>query len=199
MLINWYVNFRRALLYQQVTSMLKPRIGLENSFQVRQELEKFWYVVYVFLPFIYYIHFIFLRFSVFSFSLLSAYWSISEMLQRKIKQNIFLNIVIVDSQYSHGSQNIKSKFKSILLNHDKLVWTQSFLIWNFSKGENLLKLIFSEGVEHCVPYHENTSQQVDLAFNVGFMIYFLIRVNHMFIILHFLTWKALPGHELSIE
>ena len=34
-----------------------------------------------------------------------------------------------------------------------------------------------EGVEHCIPYHENTSQQVDLAFNVGFMIYFLIRVT----------------------
>ena len=34
-----------------------------------------------------------------------------------------------------------------------------------------------EGVEHCIPYHENTSQQVDLAFNVGFMIYFLIRVR----------------------
>ena len=32
-------------------------------------------------------------------------------------------------------------------------------------------------MEHCVPYHENTSQQVDLAFNVGFMIYFLIRVG----------------------
>lgn len=37
--------------------------------------------------------------------------------------------------------------------------------------------ILREGVEHCVPYHENTSQQVDLAFNVGFMIYFLIRVS----------------------
>ena len=41
----------------------------------------------------------------------------------------------------------------------------------------ILYPFFSEGVEHCVPYHENTSQQVDLAFNVGFMIYFLIRVS----------------------
>ena len=53
-------------------------------------------------------HLILFRFSVFSFSLLSAYWSISEMPQRKIKQNIFLNIVIVDSPNSHGSQNIEA-------------------------------------------------------------------------------------------
>ena len=37
--------------------------------------------------------------------------------------------------------------------------------------------LYREGVEHCIPYSENTSQQVDLAFNVGFMIYFLIRVS----------------------
>ena len=35
----------------------------------------------------------------------------------------------------------------------------------------------AEGVEHCIPYYKNTSQQVDLAFNVGFMVYFLIRVR----------------------
>ena len=37
-------------------------------------------------------------------------------------------------------------------------------------------------MEHCIPYHENTSQQVDLAFNVGFMIYFLIRVSNTIIL-----------------
>ena len=39
-------------------------------------------------------------------------------------------------------------------------------------------MVCREGVEHCLPYIENTSQQVDLAFNVGFMIYFLIRVSN---------------------
>ena len=43
---------------------------------------------------------------------------------------------------------------------------------------------FREGVEYCIPYKENTSQQVDLAFNVGFMIYFLIRVSQ-----HTHTWS----------
>ena len=39
----------------------------------------------------------------------------------------------------------------------------------------------AEGVEHCIPYYKNTSQQVDLAFNVGFMVYFLIRVRCTFV------------------
>jgi len=33
----------------------------------------------------------------------------------------------------------------------------------------------SEGVEQCVPWAENTTQQVDLAFNIFFMVYFFIR------------------------
>ena len=37
--------------------------------------------------------------------------------------------------------------------------------------------IFSEGVEQCVPWKENTTQQIDLAFNIFFMVYFFIRVR----------------------
>jgi len=33
----------------------------------------------------------------------------------------------------------------------------------------------AEGVEQCVPWVENTSQQIDLAFNIFFMVYFFIR------------------------
>jgi len=33
----------------------------------------------------------------------------------------------------------------------------------------------SEGVEQCVPWVENTTQQIDLAFNIFFMVYFFIR------------------------
>ena len=37
--------------------------------------------------------------------------------------------------------------------------------------------LFSEGVEQCVPWKENTTQQIDLAFNIFFMVYFFIRVS----------------------
>ena len=35
----------------------------------------------------------------------------------------------------------------------------------------------SEGVEQCVPWKDNTTQQIDLAFNIFFMVYFFIRVG----------------------
>ena len=44
--------------------------------------------------------------------------------------------------------------------------------------------ISREGVEHCVRFSDNASQIVDMAFNVGFMIYFLIRVRLNFV--HFI-------------
>ena len=46
-------------------------------------------------------------------------------------------------------------------------------------GEMLLQLCFSEGVEQCVPWAENTTQQIDLAFNIFFMVYFFIRVRSL--------------------
>jgi len=33
----------------------------------------------------------------------------------------------------------------------------------------------NEGVEQCIPWKENTTQQIDLAFNIFFMVYFFIR------------------------
>merc|ERR1719402_904547 len=33
----------------------------------------------------------------------------------------------------------------------------------------------SDGVEQCIPWMENTTQQIDLAFNIFFMVYFFIR------------------------
>ena len=38
-------------------------------------------------------------------------------------------------------------------------------------------LIFSEGVEKCIPWNANITQQIDLAFNIFFMVYFFIRVS----------------------
>ena len=35
----------------------------------------------------------------------------------------------------------------------------------------------SDTVETCVPWAENTTQQIDLAFNIFFMVYFFIRVR----------------------
>ena len=37
--------------------------------------------------------------------------------------------------------------------------------------------IYSEGVEKCIPWSENLTQQIDLAFNIFFMVYFFIRVS----------------------
>ena len=37
--------------------------------------------------------------------------------------------------------------------------------------------LFSEGVEQCIPWAKNTTQQIDLAFNIFFMVYFFIRVS----------------------
>ena len=37
--------------------------------------------------------------------------------------------------------------------------------------------VCSEGVEQCIPWAENTTQQIDLAFNIFFMVYFFIRVG----------------------
>jgi potassium large conductance calcium-activated channel subfamily M alpha protein 1 len=44
-------------------------------------------------------------------------------------------------------------------------WSSAFLV------------MFSEGVEQCIPWAENTTQQIDLAFNIFFMVYFFIRVS----------------------
>ena len=38
-------------------------------------------------------------------------------------------------------------------------------------------LNYSEGVEKCIPWSENLTQQIDLAFNIFFMVYFFIRVS----------------------
>ena len=40
--------------------------------------------------------------------------------------------------------------------------------------------IFSEGVEKCIPWSENITQQIDLAFNIFFMVYFFIRVSILY-------------------
>ena len=34
-------------------------------------------------------------------------------------------------------------------------------------------------MEQCVPWKENTTQQIDLAFNIFFMVYFFIRVGYI--------------------
>ena len=36
-------------------------------------------------------------------------------------------------------------------------------------------------METCVPWAENTTQQIDLAFNIFFMVYFFIRVRALHI------------------
>jgi len=69
---------------------------------------------------------------------------------------------------------------------------QSMLFAPFLKREksqkrrNSLFFLFSEGVEKCIPWNANLTQQIDLAFNIFFMVYFFIRVS-------------LPNHRLTIE
>ena len=38
-------------------------------------------------------------------------------------------------------------------------------------------MYYSEGVEHCKEWSSNMTQQIDLAFNIFFMVYFFIRVR----------------------
>ena len=38
-------------------------------------------------------------------------------------------------------------------------------------------MICSDAVETCIPWALNTTQQIDLAFNIFFMVYFFIRVR----------------------
>ena len=55
-------------------------------------------------------------------------------------------------------------------------------IHNISKTntqlQNKHKYYFSDAVETCVPWAVNKTQQIDLAFNIFFMVYFFIRVTH---------------------
>ena len=53
-----------------------------------------------------------------------------------------------------------------------------------NKIKFLILINFSDTVETCVPWAENTTQQIDLAFNIFFMVYFFIRVGNIFY-LHF--------------
>ena len=46
----------------------------------------------------------------------------------------------------------------------------------FYAKEQLQYSCSSDGVETCIPWLENTTQQIDLAFNIFFMVYFFIRV-----------------------
>ena len=39
------------------------------------------------------------------------------------------------------------------------------------------QMIGSDAVETCIPWAQNTTQQIDLAFNIFFMVYFFIRVK----------------------
>lgn len=62
-----------------------------------------------------------------------------------------------------------------------------------------------EGVEHCLTFYSNTSQKVDMAFNIGFMIYFLIRfvaandkLHFMFEIGSFVDYFTIPPMFVSI-
>ena len=51
----------------------------------------------------------------------------------------------------------------------------------FSIQNYISILFFSEGnVEACIPWSANTTQQIDLVFNIFFMVYFFIRVSDLF-------------------
>ena len=52
-----------------------------------------------------------------------------------------------------------------------------FLIRNNNPLKCPLLFSLSDAVESCVPWAENTTQQIDLAFNIFFMVYFFIRVS----------------------
>ena len=57
---------------------------------------------------------------------------------------------------------------------------------------------FRDGVETCTPWVENTTQQIDLAFNIFFMVYFFIRVSFRILFLAFGS-ITLPIHILYLR
>ena len=42
-------------------------------------------------------------------------------------------------------------------------------------------------METCIPWLENTTQQIDLGFNIFFMVYFFIRVSTILLLIQFIT------------
>merc|ERR1719158_1801316 len=63
----------------------------------------------------------------------------------------------------------------------------------------------SDGVETCIPWVENTSQQIDLAFNIFFMVYFFIRfiaasdkIFFMLELYSFVDYFTIPPSFVSI-
>merc|ERR1712018_785895 len=63
----------------------------------------------------------------------------------------------------------------------------------------------AEGVEQCIPWVENTSQQIDLAFNIFFMVYFFIRfiaasdkIFFMLELYSFVDYFTIPPSFVSI-
>merc|ERR1719464_2570149 len=57
----------------------------------------------------------------------------------------------------------------------KILVTLVFILSISSLGIYFINTSSNDGVEQCVPWSQNRLQQVDLAFNIFFMIYFFIR------------------------
>jgi hypothetical protein len=49
----------------------------------------------------------------------------------------------------------------------------------YTAVNNLGCVVCSEEVERCSKWSDNFTQQIDLAFNIFFMVYFFIRVSNM--------------------
>ena len=66
----------------------------------------------------------------------------------------------------------------------------------FKNSFPLLKIqnifLHSDAVETCIPWASNKTQQIDLAFNIFFMVYFFIRVSHF---VQFYPHKTAANHN----
>ena len=68
----------------------------------------------------------------------------------------------------------------LLINKSKIQYD------NFNLKLCFLVLSFlycSDNVETCIPWLENTTQQIDLGFNIFFMVYFFIRVSTIILLI----------------
>ena len=55
--------------------------------------------------------------------------------------------------------------------------TGGYIEWDIFTTNIIYSYVYSEGVEKCIPWNANLTQQIDLAFNIFFMVYFFIRVR----------------------
>ena len=102
----------------------------------------------------------------------------------------FIFVVKFEQLYAHKMKNI-IQFCLMVDFPCKNIILYLFCIISVYLSCTISIYLSSEGVEQCIPWAENTTQQIDLAFNIFFMVYFFIRVSLSFFIVAKLLYKCL--------